>query len=195
MAERDLTAPMLAALQAGHVQPAFIYEGEFADSNEDTVYLRLWTGVGDLSWGGKTWRGDGQSIEFSPIGETGSLQAIGFDVKISGQPQANVALGLTAVRRNRPGRIWLALFDAAGAIIVDPYLLTRGMFDKVPIDDSGATCTVTLRYEDRLLDGQTVKEMRYTHESQQLRSLGDRGFEYVEALQDASFLELPPPAF
>lgn len=193
MAARDLTVAFRAAIIAGHVRPAILYEGEFVDSFEATQYLRLWTGVGPLTWDGKTWTGGGALLRISPIAESSSLQAIGFEVTVPGVQQDKVATGMTAVRKNRPGTVWLMLFDAAGGIILDPYLLQRGKFDTVPIDESGATCTVTFRYEDRMLDLNTAHERRYTHEDQQQRSPGDMGFSQVELLQDMNFV-LPPPA-
>lgn len=188
MASRDLTAGMLTAIQAGSVRPALLYEGEFADpDDESTVYLRLWSGIGSLSWDSKTWAGGGHLLSISVIEESAEVKAVGFEVTMSGLPSAKVALALESARRNRPGKLWLALFDASGAVIADPYLLKTGKFSMIPIEDNGDTCTITARYEDRLVGLSQPSERRYTHEDQQLRSPGDLGFSAVEALQDASF--------
>lgn len=188
MAARDLTASMLAAIQAGNVRPALLYEGTFVNAGTGaTEYLRLWTGVGTLSWDGKSWTGGGGLLSISAIGESSRVQAIGFEVSMSGQDTTKVSLALQSVRKNRDGKLWLALFDAAGAVIADPYLLKRGLFSQIPIRDDGGTATITAVYEDRLDALNIPRELRYTHESQQLRSPGDTGFKKVEALQDATF--------
>ncbi len=113
---------------------------------------------------------------------------MGFEVTVSGMPSDKIALAFGSVRKNRPGRLWLALFDSSGAIVADPYLLKYGRFDMIPIQDDGKTCTLTAKYEDRLIGLSIPRERRYTHEDQQLRAPGDLGFEYVQGLQDASFL-------
>ena len=188
MAARDLTAGMLTAIQAGVVRPELFYEGEFVDpADESTVYLRLCSGKTSVSWDSKTWIAGGHLLGISVIEESSEIKAVGFEVTMSGLPSAKVALALTSARRNKPGRLWLALFNSSGAIIADPYLLKRGKFSMMPIDDDGDTCTITAKYEDRLVVLSRPRERRYTHEDQQLRLAGDLGFQYVESLQDASF--------
>lgn len=187
MAARDLTAGMLTAIQAGAVRPALLYEGAF-DSGGTPQYVRLWTGMGNLTWDAKTWVGGGHLLGISPITESTKTEAVGFEVTVSGMPSTRISLALSSARKNKPGSLWLALFDASGAVIADPYLLQSGRFDMIPIEDSGDTCTITVRYEDRLIALQKPRERRYTHEDQQLRSAGDLGFEYVQGLQDAAFL-------
>lgn len=186
MAERDLSADMLAAIAAGNVRPAILYEGEYI-SGVSTAYLRLWTGVGSLSWDSKTWLGGGQLLGISVLGEAVGVKAHGFSVTLSGMPTSLVSIALQSVERNRPGRLWLMLFDTAGAVIADPYLLKRGRFNMIPIEDNGETSTITAEYEDRLFSMNHPRERHYTRESQQLRSAGDEGFSFVEQLQDASF--------
>jgi hypothetical protein len=187
MASRDITAGVLAAIQAGNVRPAIFYQGEFVDGSEVTQYLRLWTGIGPRTWNGSTWTGGGHLLNISVIEESGEIKAVGFDVTMSGLSSARISQALQSARRNRPGHLWLVLFDASGNIIPDPYLLKRGKFSMIPIEDNGETCTVTAKYEDRLINLQKPREMRYTTESQKLRDPDDLGFEFVEALQDATF--------
>lgn len=109
MAARDLSAGMLAAIEAGHVLPALLYEGEFNDGSQ--TFLRLWTGVGTLSWDSKSWTGGGKLLEVSVLREKAAVEAVGFSVKVSGIPSTDIALALTAARRNLPGRVYLALFE------------------------------------------------------------------------------------
>lgn len=189
MTARAMTADMLAAIVAGHVNVAVFYEGAFINGSGGTDYLRLWTGVGSIDWNGATWSGGGRLLDISPITESGTLKAVGFDVTITGVLASNVAIAVESGRRSRRqyGKLWLAVFDAAGALVADPYLLKRGKLNKMPISDDAETATITVRYEDRLLGLQRASERRWTHEDQQLRSPGDLGFEYVEALQDQTF--------
>lgn len=192
MATRDLASGVATAIQAGTIYPAILYEGEFDDGAGGSAFLRLWTGVGTLSWNGFSWTGGGNLIGFSGIAESKDLRANSFEAWLSGASSALVATALTAARKNRSGKLWLALFASAGSLtpIASPYLLKQGRFDSIPIEDTGQTAKITARYEDRLATLAVPRERRYTTQDQHLRDPSDGGFRYVESLQDAQF-QLP----
>jgi hypothetical protein len=187
MAERELSAAMLAAMTAGKVLPVLFIELEYYSGG--AAYLRLFTGIGTLSWDSKDWTGGGDLLEISPIKESTSLSAIGFRVKISGLPADKVQIALASMRKNRSGKIWVGFFDAStGDLVADPFLAQRGRFDMAPISRDGATMTIEAQYEDRLVllekPGGPNGERRYTPEDQALRLAGDRGFDMVAQLQE-----------
>lgn len=183
MAERALTAEMLAEIASGILRPALFFEGEY-DSGGSAVYARLWTGAGDLDWGGSTWYGGGKLLSISPIEEPSTLQAVGFSVSMSGIASADVSRALQSMRKKRSGELWLGLFDASSALIANPYLLRRGRFNFSVISDDGETATIEARYEDRLILLEIPRMRRYTTEDQALRLAGDLGFDQVPELQD-----------
>jgi hypothetical protein len=183
MAERALSASVITAIEAGTICPVIFCELEY-DSGGSPAFLRLFTGVGQITWDSKVWTGGRDLLSISPIRETKNPEAIGFEVVLSGLPSANLALVLSALRKNKPGRLWLGFLDAAGAVIADPYALRRGRFDIAPISRDGDSMTVRARYEDRLIDLERPRERRYTREDQQLRLAGDKGFDQVPELQD-----------
>jgi hypothetical protein len=59
-----------------------------------------------------------------------------------------------------------------------------GRLDVPTIMDGAERCEIQITYESRLIDLNRAREWRYTHESQQQISPGDRGFEYVAGLQE-----------
>ena len=183
MSARGLTSGMLTAIAAGTVRPAVLFEGVFVSGGVDQ-YLRLWTGAGDLSWNGHTWTGSGELLGISPVEEAAEVRAVGFTVTLSGMPSALIANALTNARQGKAGTLWLALFDATGALIADPYQLQGGRLDFTVIEDNGDTCTIGAQYEPRMVDLEKPRERRYTHEDQQLDYPGDLGFQYVPSLQD-----------
>lgn len=186
MTSRDMTAGMLAAIDAEVVRPALLYDGVFSGgSPTEDQHLRLWTGVGELPWNGYTWTGGGTLIGISPIEETTNVRAIGFTVTVSGMPSDMVALALAAMKQGRPGTLYLALFDEDGELIPDPYQLQRGRLDIGVIDDDGDKCTIAAQYESRLIDLERPRERRYTSQDQQIDHPTDTGFNQVPALQDA----------
>lgn len=181
MTDRNLSAGMVTEVQAAKLQPFLLFEGEFASA----AFLRLWTGIGDLSWNGKTWTGGGQLLEISPIGETTNIEALGFSVKASGMLSINVSIALQSLRQGKPGKVWIGAFDTStGAIVADPYLVQQGKFDIATIDDDGSKCTITASYESRLIELLKPHDRRYTHEDQRIDYPADKGFQFVPSLQD-----------
>jgi hypothetical protein len=191
MAERELTAGVLSAIAAGTVRPVIFFEGEYV-SGGAAAFLRLFTGVGQLAWDGKTWTGGRELLGISAIQETTNLQAVGFAVRVSGLDAAKLSIALQSMRKNKPGRLWLGFFDAAGALIADPYPLRRGRFDIAPIERSGETMTIEARYEDRLVRLEIPNERRYTSEDQQREFPDDKGFDMVPKLVDLTGAWAPP---
>lgn len=104
--ERVLSAAMQAGISAGNVRPAFFVEGEYGDTPN---YLRLWTGVGNKRWDGKTWVGGGRLLNISTIEESTDLKAVGFSVTLSGMPSDQVQVAQSSMRQGSRGRLWLAL--------------------------------------------------------------------------------------
>lgn len=183
MSSRDLTAGMLSAIAAGTVRPAILYEGIFVSGGVDQ-YLRLWSGVGDLSWNGHTWTGSGELLGLSSIEEAADIRAVGFTITLSGMSAGLISNALSNARQGKAGTLWLALFDASGAVIADPYQLQSGRLDFTLVEDAADTCTIGAQYESRMVDLEKPRERRYTNEDQQLDYPADRGFEYMPSLQD-----------
>jgi hypothetical protein len=176
---RNLTPGFAAALAERNLRPVILFEGEFASGT-----VRLWSGLGDIVWAGKTWSGAGSLLGLGSIDETSDVVAGGTSVSLSGVPAALVQLAIAEARQGMPGRVWLGLLTPEGQIIADPVLAFAGRLDVPEITDDGETCRITISYESRLIDLNRPRSWRYTHESQQALHPGDLGFEYVTAIQD-----------
>jgi len=90
---RDLTAGVITQLQAASVEVGLLFEGEFASG-----WVRLWSGVGNLSWNGQTWSGVGTLLGISAIDETNEIRASGLTVSLSGIPSDLLAAALGDAR-------------------------------------------------------------------------------------------------
>lgn len=122
MAARELTALMAAEIVETVLYPVIFFEAElFASGSPDAQYLRLWTGVGTLSWNGFVWTGGGNLLAISPLEESARTEALGFTVTLSGMPSDKISLALQSVRQGRPGKIWL------GAMAKEAYLDLPGV--------------------------------------------------------------------
>lgn len=194
MATRDLTSAMATAVQAGTVKPAIFYEGDFDDGAGGSAFVRLWSGLGTYhvampGGSAQDWIGAGNLLGINAVRESTSLRANSFEVWLTGMSTTLVAAAMTAARKNRSGKLWLALFDlTTDALLADPYLLKRGRFDTIPIADSGDDARITCRYEDRLARLAIPLDRRWTTADQAIRDPADHGFDMVPSLQDAQFL-------
>ena len=181
---RNVTSAFVTASQAGTVFPFYL-----AEIWDEDGALRVWTGYGDLSWGGYTWIGTGTLGSVSAIQETADLYAAGADFALQGAPGELVSMALGTMRQGLPAKLYLGFFDAdTGAIVADPALVFEGLTDVPEIEDSGADSVITISAENELIRLETPVARRYTHEDQQINYPGDKGFEYVPTLQDVKII-------
>jgi hypothetical protein len=177
---RDLPAAITAALTGGDaMRLALLVEMEFASG-----FLRLWSGLGPLTYSGREWTGAGTLFGFDNIEETRAVVANGATIFLSGIPVDLVSACINDAQQGKIGRIYLAVMDANGAVDGDAVELFVGRLDVPTINDEGANCTISISYESRMIDLTRPREWRYTQESQQVLHPGDLGFEYVTSIQD-----------
>lgn len=180
---RAMTTAMKTALGAIVKRPFGAIEFDF-----DSGALRLWTGVGELVWDAKTWTGSGKLLRLSNAGETAETKAVGGVFTLSGVDSAILDLVEGENYQGRVVRMWIGLFDEAGAIIGDPIEVKRWLMDVMEDRDDGATATITLTVEDVLARLERSNERRWTYEDQALDDLDDRFFEFVPDLQEKEII-------
>ncbi|MDP7151171.1 MAG: hypothetical protein QGI08_15085 [Paracoccaceae bacterium] len=176
---KTLTPEFAAALGARDLKPVIFYEGQFASGT-----LRLWSGLGEIPWNGETWSGAGYLLGLGALEESTEVAASGVTISLSGVDPALVSAAIADARQGLPGKVWIGLLDENGAIIADPVQAFAGRLDVPEITDDATRCTISISYESRLIDLTTPRNWRYTHESQQVLYPGDKGLEYVAAIQD-----------
>ena len=180
---RGLSSAYKTAAAAGNVTPGLLGYFDFSGG-----IVRLWTGAGDLSWGGNTFTGAGDLVNVTPVQETNEVRANGLTFRLNGVPSAMITRTLAENYRGRACKLWLALFDSSNAIIADPLLLFSGRMDQCLIEDTGDTCSINVTAESRLVDLQRPRERRRTDEDQQNLFASDLGLEFVAGLQDRELL-------
>lgn len=174
-----LTPTFISELQEKELKVGVFYEGEF-----DSGFLRLWSGLGEYSWDGKTWVGGGNLLGFSDVQAVSSVEAQGFSINISGIPTETVSIILSDAVQGLKGKFWVALFNEDGTLATDPYLAFVGRLDVPSAADSADSATVDISYESILIDLLRPNDWRYTDQSQKTLYPGDRGFEYVTTIQE-----------
>jgi hypothetical protein len=177
---REIHSEVIAEIDGHLLRPALLLDVEFASGT-----ARLWTGIGDLAFGGNTYLGAGALLGISPITETTEVRSVGISATLSGMPPSIIQPVLAQARHGRPVVVRLALLELDGKTIVgDPIVAFEGRLDVPSIEESGGTCVVRITAESRLVDLERPRERRYTHEDQQIDHPGDLGFDFVAGLQD-----------
>lgn len=177
---RDLTTALETEVTAGTLRPVLFIEAEF-----DAGFLRLWSGLGEISWDGKTWTGAGGVLAFSPPDETLDNRASGGTITLQGITSDVLSTVIGEAVQGAPVKAWLGAFDESGDIIADPYQWLDGELDVPSIEDSGETCTISVSVENRLQALlERAPEWRYTPESHAIEYPGDKFFEFVPKIQD-----------
>ncbi len=159
-------------------RPVLLVELGFASGTS-----RVWSGLGTLSWSGQDWLGVGTLGQVSSVEETLEVRAAGASFGLSGVPADLLTHVMTEPLQSRPVKLWLGFMDENWAVVPDPVLIFRGLMDTVEIRDGGPTATITLLAENRLRDLERLRVRNYTDADQQADYPGDRGFEFVPALQ------------
>lgn len=181
---RTLSTAMQTAVSAATKAPVLIAEIETA-----TGFLRVWTGLGDLTFQSNVYSGVGQLASVSAPEETTDLKSTGLVFSMTGIPTALLEQSVNAVRQNLPARLWLGLLDmGTGALIADPVLVFEGTCGVPSTEETGDTCTISLSAENIMASLKRPREIRYTPEDQANRADGDKGFDYVAGLQDKSIV-------
>lgn len=200
---RNLSPEMVAEVTAPAVAPALLVELVF-----DAVTIRLWTGIGNLSYGGEIFSGAGNLIGISSIDETQNTEARGIVASLNGVPSTMVAMALGQNPRGRPFRLFFAVVDSrryiatedepgrveledgSGYILLEnnlintPYRIFSGLMDTFEMADNGESANIRLAVENALIVGQRTKVQRYSNEDQKKAYPNDRGLEFINPLQD-----------
>lgn len=176
---RDLTSGMVTAITAKTVTPVLLAYFDFSSGA-----VRVWSGIGDIVWGGNTYSGVGNFGGVSDIAETQDNSAQGAMFTLNGIPSSLIYTALTEHYQGRAAKLWLGVMDSTMALIADPYLLFGGRMDVMTSTDSGETASLTLAVENRLIDLNRSRERRYTDEDQKIDYPADTGLRYIAGLQD-----------
>lgn len=203
---REISAAYLEEITSGAMRPSLLIELEF-----DSATVWVWTGIGTLLWGERSFVGNGNFVSVSDIQETQDLQASGVVFGLNGIPSSLISLALTERYQSRPCKLWLgmvqsaagiALEDDSGAFLTEsgdiillenqlygePVPLFTGMMDVMEFTDDGQNATIKLSAESALLKLRRTKERRYTPEDQKAKYPNDRMFDFVAQLQDKSIV-------
>lgn len=170
---RDLTATTYDALDNVVVEPFFAVELLFDDTP-----IRMWTGLGEKFIDGVNYVGVGSILNISSIEETAERSVKGATLTLSGVSSEALSLSLTEPYQGRVCNIYFGIEpDTTFNQIFSGYM------DQMNITDAPDTCDIELKVENRLIDLERARVARFTSAYQKSVYSGDRGFDFVESLQ------------
>lgn len=147
----------------------------------DSGTVRLWNGIGDLTFNANTYSGTGQLLNVSSIEESAEIGAKGVSLSLSGVSSTILSYALTENYQYRDIAIHVGTIDSG---TVDSYQIFSGRMDVMTIEEQGETCSINLTAENRLIDLERPRVRRYTSEDQKSLYPGDKGFDFVNSLQE-----------
>jgi hypothetical protein len=170
---------MLASLTSNTIRPGFLASIAFRTATE-----YVWSGVGNLSYAGHTYRGVGSLGKIGQIAEATDVRAIGTTVTLSAIDPALLSESLNDIQLGAPAAIYFALFDAALNILGTPYPLFIGTVDQPVIQIGVNEMAISLKLENKLANLQRANMRRWTAADQRLAYPNDTAFNWVELLND-----------
>jgi hypothetical protein len=220
---RSLPADLIASLEDDVLYPFFAVEllfdeGTFtpvpvATSTPVERVVRLWTGIGTLTYKQKEYFGVGTLLEISAIEETAEIAARGASITLSGIPSSVISLALSEPYQGRGCNIYFGTFASRGSgnvggkvlkedtdfvLLEDGSKITlddrstqltqvfAGYMDTMNIEESAETCTVELTVENKLITLERARVARYTSAFQKSLYPNDKGLDFIEDMQDKS---------
>lgn len=171
---RTINSNLLTALTSAEVEPYFAVEFVL-----DGSPIRLWTGYGDKTISSQTYTGSGHLLSISGLEEVGDISAKTVSISLSGMPSEIVSMALSEDYQRRVCRIYFGTRDTT-----TPIEIFTGYLNKMTIDDSGDSSTITVAVDSKLITLERASNFRYTDASHQARENGDTFFSYVAGLQD-----------
>ncbi len=171
---RTIPSDLLTALTAKEVKPYFAVK-----FNLDDDPILLWTGFGDKDINNETYTGSGDLLTISGLDEVNDISAKTVNISLSGMTTEVVSMALQENYQRRECNIYFGTLDTSA-----PIEIFTGYLNKMTIEDSGETSTISVNVDSKLIRLERSVNWRYTDASHQSKNDGDDFFSYVTALQD-----------
>ena len=208
---RDLSGGVALNLEQDVIYPFFAVELLFDDGTFETVdgdttdrILRLWTGFGTLVFEDNEYYGTGNLLDVSAIEESAEMAAKGATITLSGVPSEVISLALSEEYQGRQAKLHFGLLQRGQLQLESSnYILLQdggkiflednktslteifvGYMDQMNINESPDTASIELTLENKLVDLERARVGRFTSEYQKSLYPTDKGFDFVESMQD-----------
>lgn len=172
-----------SAATAAHAEWIAFIEMDFPSG-----VVRLHNRTGTIRWGSESpipsWLGVGKLGTIEMVQEDAELRPNSVRLSLSGVDAALVTAAMTEAYHGREVAIYDGFLNVDTlALVANPEVRFRGVMDYMTVDLGTNVGTITLTCESELARWQRERSLLYTHESQQLLYIGDRGFDMVPTVQ------------
>jgi len=179
---RGLSSAVSTETEQPNVRAALLVEMDFSSG-----FVRVWDGVGDLSWDSKTWNGVGELGSVSTVEEKDGAVATGVQLGLTGIDSSLISTALTEDYQGRSVNIYIVFFDDNWSPIgtSDDVMSWGGLMDNMEIEDAAGSGTIMVNCESYLRVLQRRNERRHTDQDQkEYQGSSDLGHEFVAVIQD-----------
>lgn len=178
---RTLTTGFTTEIEAKVLRPGLLVKAQFTSGD-----VRLWTGIGDLTFNSEVYTGASTLLKVTRVTESKQLVANSATFELSGVDSAIRSLALSSSEhyQNNPISAWFAAFDTDRTLIADPYMFFSGKMDTMELTGTTDNPIVKVSAESDLTLLRKAKERRYTPEDQKQDYPDDLGYDYVPLIQD-----------
>jgi len=184
MASRQgIDAAIVARLGADTAEPFFAIKAEF-----DTDDILVWSGTDDITINSETYTGAGDLLNVSRIEEDAEISSNGIAVGLAFMDKTILNYALTERYQNRPLTVLLGFTMGGSNEVAGSMTVFKGRMQSMRINDTPDGAMISLSAESRLNDLHRPRGYRYTNDSQDHLFSGDKGFSYVQTLQDQQIL-------
>lgn len=176
---RSLNGSFASALVSSHIRPRFLFEATFGG----TTYYWC-TGSHDISYNGNLYLGNGYLQTPALVDEDIEMSATTNSIALTGEPSVLMSIIFGSAAHTNTGKMYFALVNEDLTIIGTPHEMFSGKLDVVEILDDPNTATIKISYENKLIELDKQKELRYTDECQKTYYPTDKGFIYMQQTAD-----------
>lgn len=180
MAERGMSAPVLAEVVLAKNQPVHLFQADL-----DSGTFRFTDGFVAVTVDGETFGAGGKLLSFSVIKETSEAQVTEISVQLSGVDQTLIAAFLADDYLDRRLRIWKTFLNSDGTAM-EPVLVFDGrmggpVIEENPEPDQGS-CTIAIPASSHFGDFERKPGRRTNTNVQELHFAGDLFFDFCSQI-------------
>lgn len=183
---RSIGTDFNSQLSSDLIRPFYAISVGFKDST-----LRLWTGLGDLTFDSNIFIGSGNLLSISNINETADIRASGVKISLSGLDSSILSSSISQDSEGGLVKLYFGVLTTTNneTVVVDtPYQLFEGSLDTIQVSETGESATITVTVENKLIMLERPRNRRYTDQDQKNLFAGDKGLEFVDDLQDKELI-------
>ncbi len=174
---RAVPRQIIAAMRARSCRIAIM-----AEIDHPAGYVRAWTGIGTLQFGGHDWVGIGALGGVQGLQAASDIQIVDHAYILTNIPPDYEEF-VNAKVKGRRASAYIAFLDDANKVIVEPLLIGRTTLDTntLQVSESGSI-NLVIRGQSDLWQLEKPLNIALTSEEQKRRFPGDTGFDYITKL-------------